>query len=59
MHIIFDDDFDAFCFERYQNYLYVCEILGIDDLGDYWSWKSNNIEWLKAKYNPSEGQTLH
>ena len=47
---MYDENFDNFCQERYNNYLLACELLGVTDPGDYWTFRSNNIEWLEEKY---------
>ena len=59
MHIIFDDDFEEFCFRKYQNYLLGAEALGITDIGDFWSYKTRNIESLEAEYNEGADRVLH
>ena len=50
MLIVYDENFDNFCQERYNNYLLACDLLGVTDPGDYWTFRSNNIEWLEEKY---------
>ena len=59
MHIIFDDDFEEFCFRKYQNYLIGAETLGVTDIGDFWSFKTRNLESLEDEYNQSAARVLH
>jgi len=59
MQIIFDDDFEEFCFRQYQSYLALAETLGVGEITDFWSYKTNNIESLEADYNYSAARVLH
>ena len=47
MHIIFDDDFEEFCFRKYQNYLLGAEALGITDVGDFGATRLGTLKVLK------------
>jgi len=59
MHIIFDDDFEQFCFHKYQNYLIGAETLGVTDVGDFWSFRIRNLESLEDDYNQGVTRVLH
>jgi hypothetical protein len=49
----------SFAFRKYQNYLLGAEALGITDVGDFWSYKTRNIESLEAEYNEGADKVLH
>ena len=59
MYTIKDEAFEQFCFKRYERYIAVCELLGITEYGDFWSFKSHNIEWLEAEFYKSSDRTIH
>ena len=59
MYIMYDEGFENFCQKRYQNYVLVCEMMGITEFGTYHEFKVSNIEMLEDLYNRSEERKLH
>lgn len=59
MYVIVDNEFEEYCYRRYENYLLAASMLGIDNLDDFATFKANNIGWLESKYNLSEDRNIH